>query len=1317
MDSMFSGAHAFNQPLNSWNVSSVTNMEGMFSEAQAFDQPLNSWNVSSVTNMGGLFLNAAVFNQDLCSWDVSSVTKMGKLFMEATRFNHALNCWNTSKVTDMEFMFATARAFNQPLDTWDLGSVTDMSYMFNQASDFNQDIGVWHFDTVHYPKFQEIFTEAASSNCIPEAPGKYVDNRQSSTFRIYCNSAKAKDGALCDINDECDTGVCGYSRCCSYEAIGDAACSVCTNHGVCFVPPALAPTWKTTTLPLLEGFGSDLLLRFPSKMVVDDYVKIDWNINASDGGNCFVTVLADGATGDLLPVDDISYDLRWIKQTNKNGTTATLRVGQQPPLDDFWDSVSDGGPGGIEIIEKSGKIYANPSRVGVYVAWLIATNAKGVQKSDGNQHFDQVLIKKWTVHVNPKIIFAVDPGYISRNKFARADVSSSLYDKQESSDLYIVGETYRFAPIEIAEGGIRNQDDKPNRESKLTFTLVDAPPGLLVNPSDGYMQGTPTTPGKSTMHIYAINDQGSRSEKPIQSIEFDIREGPNGKSCMNGGVAEAVGNTGTSCACIENKYRGIHCEISIVDEEKEISAARKETKIEKQNTSIFGSLGTIVVLLVAATSVYMYRARKLRLRAHDFESQLEEMRANGELPGNVNSSSIPREIKRSHVIMTNKIGQGGFGDVWKGLLDESAVGGVPGYLCAVKTTKDTDREGTAELLREAALMALVEHHANIVSLVGVVTSGTPLLLLITFCEHGALSSCLKRKRLPATKTRLSLCLDVARGMHHLATNSFIHRDLAARNVLLDSLWTGKVADFGLSRVTTASDSDAEGVEMYYKSSKGTFAVRWTAPDTMETLRYTTASDMWSFGVTLFEIYSDGARPYAAMDNAAVIKEVQSGYRLPQPESCPDSIFRVMTWCWDANPTARPSFAELRDVIAAAAEAEDTPSDALQSSNSAPGQLSNQMLFDFDGELPVELNYIDQLTSRVVTEYYETHTTGSPLQGLAQTRVVELRVAIAAAMQHLPCSNPATLTALEASLVFARNLVERGKSCGLTIDQAASIHLYTQESPLYVALNAALGGWASDGRDGIPHYLPYTQLAIGALKSLPSEPMIVYRGIRSIPLSVLLGTRTVGDILTWWSFTSTTGTSDVLRDSQFFGIGAKFGERTVFKIKTTSAVSIKRFSDFGMDFEYYLQPVDKYGKVNGQNEDEFLLMPGSTFVIKGIETYTNGVTEVELEEIESALPAEARDGGNGMPNNLVLESHFGPHQAPTTTMTTTKDNVHTPTIPPRSSSRNASGSTVSHARMHATNGVGQTPSYEAAVPVFGGADLSDGDSDDSGTRLL
>jgi serine/threonine protein kinase len=127
-------------------------------------------------------------------------------------------------------------------------------------------------------------------------------------------------------------------------------------------------------------------------------------------------------------------------------------------------------------------------------------------------------------------------------------------------------------------------------------------------------------------------------------------------------------------------------------------------------------------------------------------------------------------------------------------LDESPQGGVPGYLVAIKVLKEDVTGGTGEtdLLREASLMALVEHHKHIVGLVGVVTSGTPLMLLLTYCEHGALGACLKKQGLPPTKSKLELGLDVALGMEHLATSNFVHRDLAARNVLLSSVWTAKV---------------------------------------------------------------------------------------------------------------------------------------------------------------------------------------------------------------------------------------------------------------------------------------------------------------------------------------------------------------------------------------------------------------------------------------------------------------------------------------------------------------------------------------------
>merc|ERR1719272_2540931 len=155
------------------------------------------------------------------------------------------------------------------------------------------------------------------------------------------------------------------------------------------------------------------------------------------------------------------------------------------------------------------------------------------------------------------------------------------------------------------------------------------------------------------------------------------------------------------------------------------------------------------------------------------------------------SVGIPRELKRAHIVMVQQIGEGAFGDVWKGILDESSAGGVPSYMVAVKTSKEAKGEGADEMLREATVMAQVSGHPNLVSLIGVVTSGTPLLLLLSLCEHGALLSVLKERKLTGGRSntpftlaeRVKMALDIANGMAHLTALSFVHRDLAARNVL------------------------------------------------------------------------------------------------------------------------------------------------------------------------------------------------------------------------------------------------------------------------------------------------------------------------------------------------------------------------------------------------------------------------------------------------------------------------------------------------------------------------------------------------------
>jgi hypothetical protein len=864
---------------------------------------------------------------------------------------------------------------------------------------------------------------------------------------------------------------------------------------------------------------------------------------------------------------------------------------------------------------------------------LIAIDANRRATQAGlTSELDKVLLKRWDLNV-------VDPKMFDVTSFTRKDLDGkerSVVVRPPSRSDLIKAKT----KLECAYN--ENQHDhtcsisevllgslEPSPAGMVTYTVeadscinsdnTSAPDfAMLINPKTGYMTGkyTGRVSGKSIQRadatscvakLSAVNiNEGTITPLVIESFNITFKpddtlfaaNGPHRQGCREGVPNdETPFDQSFTCVCYSG-YSGDNCE-------------------KQKSLSWFITLGTTLGLAVLLAGMYIYRARQLRLQAFDFFSQLDEMKTNGELPDGNTTANVPREIKRSAVIATDKIGAGGFGDVWKGLLDESASGGAPGYLIAIKTLKDDmgDGEGATELLREASVMALVENHAHIVGLIGVVTSGTPLLLLLTYCEHGALSSCLKKRDvIPTTKSKLELGLDVALGMEHLSKSNFVHRDLAARNVLLDSIWCGKVADFGLSRITAASAStDNAGDDLYYRSSRGgTFAVRWTAPDTMETLRYSTASDVWSFGVVLFEIYSNGTRPYAGMDNAAVVVDLQAGYRMPQQDGCPDLVHSTMLQCWDAEPTLRPTFTELVDILAAEVNRNGgslVPAQLIVSGG-ANGAVNLNPPASSGGN--ADQTYAGSVYRRVLVRDGETETAtaAAPLAGLATTLLVGLREAVAAAEKHVTCAGGLS-TQLEEALAFATSKVHSGRSLGLTIEQVAAIHLYTQESPFYKGLNGALGGWGvGGGQAAIPHYLPYIKIVMGALALLPTITTIVYRGIRGVPLATLLKGKGIGDILAWWAFTSTTGTSDVLRDPDFFGVGAEHGERVVFVIEIESGVRVKQFSSLGSILEYYLQP---FG-ATAQNEDEIMLKPGVTFVIDAIEYYTNGVTEVKMHEV-------------------------------------------------------------------------------------------------------
>jgi surface protein len=148
MFNMNSYGSAFNQPLNSWNVSSVTNMRSMFSFCSVFNQNLNSWNVSNVTDMGDMFSYCAAFNGNITSWNTGNVTNMNQMFVSDGAFNQNIGSWNVSNVTNTDRMFQSATSFNQPLNSWNVGKVTSMSGMFAAINDFNQNIGSWNVSNV-----------------------------------------------------------------------------------------------------------------------------------------------------------------------------------------------------------------------------------------------------------------------------------------------------------------------------------------------------------------------------------------------------------------------------------------------------------------------------------------------------------------------------------------------------------------------------------------------------------------------------------------------------------------------------------------------------------------------------------------------------------------------------------------------------------------------------------------------------------------------------------------------------------------------------------------------------------------------------------------------------------------------------------------------------------------------------------------------------------------------------------------------------------------------------------------------------------------
>uniref|UniRef100_A0A673ANW6 Tyrosine-protein kinase n=1 Tax=Sphaeramia orbicularis TaxID=375764 RepID=A0A673ANW6_9TELE len=265
-------------------------------------------------------------------------------------------------------------------------------------------------------------------------------------------------------------------------------------------------------------------------------------------------------------------------------------------------------------------------------------------------------------------------------------------------------------------------------------------------------------------------------------------------------------------------------------------------------------------------------------------------------------------LEHRDIILGPLIGRGNFGEVYSGHLrsDNTPV--------AVKSCKESlASEQKNKFLMEARILKQYDH-PNIVKLIGVCTQKQPIYIIMELPIHlyncGDFLSYLRHEgQNLRPKTLVKMTGNVASGMEYLESKKCIHRDLAARNCLVAENNMVKISDFGMSRQEDDGVYSAEG-------GLRQIPVKWTAPEALNYGRYTTESDVWSFGVLLWETFSLGMTPYTSMTNQQTREEVEKGYRMPAPNGCPVEVSRLMTSCWQYDPKNRPSFKKLRTDLAA-----------------------------------------------------------------------------------------------------------------------------------------------------------------------------------------------------------------------------------------------------------------------------------------------------------------------------------------------------------------------------------------------------------------
>lgn len=422
---------------------------------------------------------------------------------------------------------------------------------------------------------------------------------------------------------------------------------------------------------------------------------------------------------------------------------------------------------------------------------------------------------------------------------------------------------------------------------------------------------------------------------PLVFPELDDAE----NYCRNAGGQEPQ----PWCYTTDKNVRWQRCEIELCPNSTEKIATLDLNNSNLEMESVFtptlifilGSIGLVAILVINVCILLIYRVSHYNKRSYPtagFTSVGSQSNVDiNKLPANANYHQTSAKLNpklekleypRNDIIYIRDLGQGAFGRVFQGKAPR-LIPGEEFTLVAVKMLKDeASQDMQSDFEREACLLAEFDH-PNIVKLLGVCAIGRPMCLLFEFMGRGDLNEFL-RTCSPALQTAsqqktdglrrelthrdlLGIARQIANGMVYLSERKFVHRDLATRNCLINEDMVVKIADFGLSHKIYLQD--------YYKGDENdAIPIRWMPLESILYNKYTVESDIWAFGVCLWEIFSFAIQPYFGMTHEEVVKYVKDGNMLVCPENTPLVLYTLMTQCWNPKPLERPAFMYIQQTL-------------------------------------------------------------------------------------------------------------------------------------------------------------------------------------------------------------------------------------------------------------------------------------------------------------------------------------------------------------------------------------------------------------------